>query len=127
MAHSPEPWSVKDDDGWLRIDCANGFLVEWPPAGWSAYGRMDQEDAERSVACVNACRGIPTEKLEFVWDALFTAMMSADGTARRGGEPSHYDLMVVYSDCLNAARAMAHAGVNLTELLKRCRLERLDG
>jgi hypothetical protein len=50
--HSPEPWTVQERDegeGWYEIDHAcNGGLD----------CRLSKEDAERIVACVNACVGL---------------------------------------------------------------------
>jgi hypothetical protein len=59
--HSPEPWKVVNDE----LQDANGeeviFLTgEWEIEGWT----MAPQDLRRIIACVNACRGIPTEKLE---------------------------------------------------------------
>lgn len=57
--HSPEPWD------WLK-HCVSldgeGYCFVQSPAG----GRMPitNEQRLRIVACVNACRGIPSEKLD---------------------------------------------------------------
>ena len=68
--HSPEPWKVVENDNcpgdgpnyrcW--IENANGlFVAEF---SYDARGeRPPLPDAERTAACVNACKGIPTEKL----------------------------------------------------------------
>jgi len=58
--HSPEPWQQADSDAGYIHD-ANGLEV----ASCTIYD--DDEfivNAKRIVACVNFCRGIPTEKLE---------------------------------------------------------------
>jgi len=51
--HSPEPWSY--DSSYDNINDADDVAVLdiWNP-----------DDAERIVACVNACRGISTEDLK---------------------------------------------------------------
>ena len=59
---SPEPWSMGEDEIIPDILDANGshvvvdFDKMWPDRTWVA-------DLRRIVACVNACRGIPTEWL----------------------------------------------------------------
>lgn len=60
--HTPEPWTpIKDgnpenkNEAW-HLEGRNGDLV--------TYGHMSEQDARRIVACVNACTGIETEKLE---------------------------------------------------------------
>ena len=79
MSHSPEPWGYKadgppvdDPDGYCEIfACADAefgqyitVVVTWVSEdGDAAYG-IRQVDARRIVACVNACKGIPTEVLE---------------------------------------------------------------
>jgi hypothetical protein len=59
QAHSPEPWSLKRVAGCDRVHDANGRDLEYA----SADG-FDQQDIVRIIACVNACKGIPTEQLE---------------------------------------------------------------
>lgn len=46
--HAPEPWSFP-----ARLKDARGAFIP-----------MTEENARRVVACINACEGIPTEKLE---------------------------------------------------------------
>jgi hypothetical protein len=58
--HSPTPWVAEDD---FIID-ANGESVGWAvhnpvPILWY----IPKEDADRIIACVNACEGIPNEEL----------------------------------------------------------------
>jgi len=57
--HSPEPWSVKETHiagqlAWEILSKDNSFIVEG----------IDLKETRRIVACVNACQGIPTERLE---------------------------------------------------------------
>lgn len=68
MSHSPEPWSVGAEEGssnghigaYRLVTAADGSLVGhlWPDANSATA-----ENAARILACVNACRGIPTETL----------------------------------------------------------------
>lgn len=54
--HTKTPWKIGAmESGQVAIDGANGEEV----TGW-----MQPEDARRIVACVNACDGLDTEKLE---------------------------------------------------------------
>lgn len=57
LTHPPEPWTAyeRDDGKWEIAHAANGQLVG---TGFT------KEEAERIVACVNACRGLTTEWLE---------------------------------------------------------------
>ncbi len=60
--HSPEPWAVKEtikgEECFVGVD-ANGKWLESDP-----YDGVSEENWRRIVACVNACKGIPTEWLE---------------------------------------------------------------
>lgn len=90
MNHSPEPWSV---DIWPPnpnrpeptpsgyIVAANGNSVAWLDIA-DAVGREWMPNAERIVACVNACAGIPTEAL----NALITGGAITLTGLRRQGE-----------------------------------------
>lgn len=60
--HSPEPWRLvgadtDSDFGTTQIVDASGRRIVWP-------GAVGTINAHRIVACVNACRGIPTAQLE---------------------------------------------------------------
>ena len=53
--HTPEPWTYgEDNDGWY-LEKSGSQL---------AYQVVDEADARRIVACVNALQGVPTEQLE---------------------------------------------------------------
>lgn len=69
MSEYGEPWTYNNTyevllncDGRLITQIHNGFgsppVMDWEPCG---DGR---EELRRIVACVNACRGIPTEELD---------------------------------------------------------------
>lgn len=63
IKHTPEPWQVHQDaSGDVFVSSAKtSFHI-------AEIGSEDDEavipDARRIVACVNACRGLPTEELE---------------------------------------------------------------
>ena len=61
MTHSPEPWEAMNYGGGVRYihDAKNEEINK------DQYhdGEMGIGNAERIVACVNACKGIPTKEL----------------------------------------------------------------
>jgi hypothetical protein len=59
MNHSPEPWTTDSFESGGYIADADGN----PVAYQDDYEQLTREDAERIVACVNFCRGIPTDVL----------------------------------------------------------------
>lgn len=59
MNHSPEPW--KYDTDWHRFQDADEATIICTAADEEVSPSL--EDAARIVACVNFCRGIPTEEL----------------------------------------------------------------
>lgn len=64
MTHTAEPWKV-----WGRtVSGQKGLLIEDRHGESIALvhegGTNDEADARRIVACVNACKGIPTDVLE---------------------------------------------------------------
>jgi len=73
--HSPEPWivEVKENGGAAStyiIRHASAMAKDYQVA--ECYGEVcfnAKEDAERIVACVNACRGIDTEALKLAQSA----------------------------------------------------------
>lgn len=62
--HSPEPWQQSKVNG-LRVEDAESGMI-----GHTYYGPMTKEqavaNARRIVACVNACRYLPTDYLEWL-------------------------------------------------------------
>lgn len=64
MSHSPEPWSISHitEDVTAIVSCDKIIVRVKDGAIYGGQGR----DAERIVACVNACRGIPTEHLQAI-------------------------------------------------------------
>jgi hypothetical protein len=94
--HSPEPWRLisaegepvspeesVDFDGVVTACDANGANLEADP-----YDGVGEADWRRIVACVNICKGIPTEELE-AWagscDADIADLFAADLFAERAG------------------------------------------
>ena len=83
MTHSPEPWTIEIEDA---PSVAPSAIIHHPESinqGIYVVAKLNGEicnraldDAERIVACVNACKGIPTEALDagairaFVHDVL---------------------------------------------------------
>jgi hypothetical protein len=66
MKHSPEPWSYARNERTKRdyvFDADGKSIIIWTP---SCKPTFTTENAERVVACVNACRGIPNEELDKV-------------------------------------------------------------
>lgn len=67
--HTPEPWRV-DSQGVARVTSQDGRRLVASAGGHSSNVDFEAVDAEnkanafRIVACVNACRGVPTESLE---------------------------------------------------------------
>jgi len=59
MSHGPEPWSYEGRGTLVDADdeSITYFTHEW------GEDVLSDADAERIVACVNACAGIPTEAL----------------------------------------------------------------
>lgn len=62
MEHTKEPWAIERKQNGAIIK-AIGPLRADEYAG-SAWLEVEEEDARRIVACVNACAGIPTDGLE---------------------------------------------------------------
>ncbi len=58
MSHSPEPWTTDKFESGGYIADANGEAILYQ----DDYERLLREDADRIVACVNACAGIPDIK-----------------------------------------------------------------
>jgi len=51
--HSPEPWSI-----------GRQYIIDYNQNNIAEHLSFFKRDAERIVACVNACQGIPIEELE---------------------------------------------------------------
>lgn len=68
--HSPEPWTIQVLAGQIGIfDSStprNQLVVEWSPTDTQTEDDVMESlaNARRIVACVNACRHLPTEFLE---------------------------------------------------------------
>ena len=76
MSHSPEPWAV--------CGCDGSKVCRIPTIDFkhdTVAVTQNPADAERIVACVNACKGIPTEALQDAGYALIVGMGAACGIA----------------------------------------------
>ncbi len=60
MSHSPEPWRASEPPYGTAVFASDGREV----AALCNNDDQDEVDMQRIVACVNACRWIPTEVLE---------------------------------------------------------------
>lgn len=63
MSHSPEPWWV-DDDGFIASGTGTEHVTVADPRMMPPGDDLMDDNAQRIVACVNACKGIDTELLE---------------------------------------------------------------
>ena len=85
MTHSPEPWTLEtgvnypdtpEPERWVAVRSALRELLIYDSArGDTGDGVL--RDLTRIVACVNACRGIPTESLI---NSTFRPHSDMDGT-----------------------------------------------
>jgi hypothetical protein len=86
QSHSPEPWSVgTTDEGGERyttLFSGGDPIAVSRSAGYGGETVIDisDEDLRRIVACVNACRGIPTEVLCDI--ALLDNLANVDALTR---------------------------------------------
>jgi len=73
--HTQEPWSIgEDNDGW--------YITYIPSDEQHGYG-LSESDAERIVACVNACAGMSNDELaEFADGSLKTWIDDAEETLK---------------------------------------------
>lgn len=60
MSHAKNPWQIFDNKMWST----EGYVSILAADGLPIIDAAEIEDARRIVACVNACEGVPTEKLE---------------------------------------------------------------
>ena len=62
--HTPEPWKLCRND--QSVGDARGYAVcdVWPRGDDQLASEEGKDNARRIVACVNACRGLPTDELE---------------------------------------------------------------
>lgn len=66
--HTPEPWEIDDEyvqqDGGGDIAICHVLSIDENIEGHWGRGKITEANARRIVACVNACRGLPTDELE---------------------------------------------------------------
>ena len=87
MSHSPEPWKVLEIppdldgfDGYYRIEDVDGRHVATVPTSTEDGNPVGpgKENADLLVACVNACKNVPTELLESgAVNNLFETLLSS--------------------------------------------------
>ncbi|WP_041208802.1 hypothetical protein [Aeromonas jandaei] len=84
--HVNEPWSAvevtNDEDQLIKIRASNGANIArlWIDVDDNHFSDEQRENARRIVACVNACRGLPTDELEQkgIVAAVGTQLLEAD-------------------------------------------------
>lgn len=63
MVHTPEPWAIYKGDALVIVDEKGSSLGEMVPGDPYIKHAEAVANAARIVACINACAGIPTDKL----------------------------------------------------------------
>lgn len=84
--HNNEPWRAvevtEDEDQLIKIRASNGANIArlWIDVDDKHFSDEQRENARRIVACVNACRGLPTDELEQkgLVAAVGTQLLEAD-------------------------------------------------
>ncbi|MDD9228938.1 hypothetical protein PVL97_04635 [Aeromonas hydrophila] len=115
--HTNEPWHAaeitRDSDTFVKICHANGGTIAklWIDVDDSDFSDGQRADARRIVACVNACRGLPTDELEQkgLVAAVGTQLLAADDRAE-GQE----------REIRKLARTTADAENKLADALDQC-------
>lgn len=106
--HANEPWSAvevtKDEDQLIKIHASNGANIArlWIDVDDKHFSDEQRENARRIVACVNACRGLPTDELEHkgLVAAVGTQLLAADDRAE-GQEREIRRLVSIAADAEN--------------------------
>ncbi|MCE9955987.1 hypothetical protein [Aeromonas rivipollensis] len=68
--YGKEPWEAvevnRDEDELIQIRASNGGIIArlWIDVDDREFSDEQRDNARRIVACVNACRGLPTDELE---------------------------------------------------------------
>lgn len=62
--HTSEPWRVSVVSGTNEVVAGRGFHIAFCKANASKFKDEQAANARRIVACVNACKDIPTDDLE---------------------------------------------------------------
>ncbi|MFQ1995592.1 hypothetical protein ACK36C_19900, partial [Aeromonas veronii] len=84
--HNNEPWRAvevtEDEDQLIKIRASNGANIArlWIDVDDKHFSDEQRENARRIAACVNACRGLPTDELEQkgLVAAVGTQLLEAD-------------------------------------------------
>jgi hypothetical protein len=62
--HTPEPWKLYRNDQSVGDVVGHAVCDVWPRGDDHIASEEGKANARRIVACVNACRGLPTDELE---------------------------------------------------------------
>lgn len=124
--HNNEPWSAveatKDEDQLIKIRASNGANIArlWIDVDDKHFSDEQRENARRIVACVNACRGLPTEELEQkgIVAAVGTQLLAADDRAE-GQEREIRRLVNIAADAENQLADVLDQRDELLAVLKK--------
>lgn len=120
--HTPEPWEIFGSDK-NRI----GHGQEAVASTHTYFNHRDEANARRIVACVNACAGISTEKLEEnaadPIAGLFGRMAAREGTRADKAESQRDELLAALKEIalpvLSYSDDCGYAYNTISELLKK--------
>lgn len=96
--YGKEPWNAvevkRDEDELIQIRASNGAIIArlWIDVDDKQFSDEQRENARRIVACVNACRGLPTDELEQ------KVLVAAVGTQLLALESQRDELMVALGE-----------------------------
>jgi hypothetical protein len=96
--YGKEPWNAvevnRDEDELIQIRSSNGGVIArlWIDVDDREFSDEQRENASRIVACVNACRGLPTDELEQ------KGLVAAVGTQLLDLESQRDELMVALEE-----------------------------
>lgn len=62
--HTPEPWKLYRNDQSVGDAVGHAVCDVWPRGDDKIASEEGKANARRIVACVNACRGLPTDEME---------------------------------------------------------------
>ena len=98
--HTPEPWFYHRQGFstvYIEARIGGGMLQEIAACGPCQDGTEQQdENARRIVACVNACRGLPTDELERNGLVAAVGPEQIRWISVKDGMPSNYDEVMIW-------------------------------
>lgn len=86
VKHTPEPWMADLEDYSSVVDSDGICVCEMPPYTRSPNREKARANAERIVACVNACRGINPEAVPLMLKTLQEAYRVLAESHMQNGE-----------------------------------------